>query len=111
MSAQSTRERKIAWKVGDACPSAWPPRVGSHDVDSPLGGVNQIQDGAQQRGLPGAVRPEEPGHLPGRDLERDVVDAAGGSISDRDVLHVEDNLPGLCTRAGVHNTSLGLSGV
>src|SRR5689334_8525862 len=51
--------------------------------------VQQVQQRADRRGLPRAVGSEEAEHLAGRDRERDVFDAASGTVALRQALELD----------------------
>src|SRR6185312_15674907 len=60
------------------------PRVVAVDRQVARVGVEGRRDDAQQRGLAGAVRPEQPGH-PGAERERHVVEGRGAAVPQRQV--------------------------
>ena len=56
------------------------------DADLALRGLDEPGDRVDQRGLAGAVRPDEPDDLPGLDLEAHVVDGHGAPEPHREIL-------------------------
>ncbi len=53
--------------------------VGAVEADMPAGLMFQTGDNTQQSGFPGARRPQQRHHLPGRDIQRDIVQHLGAT--------------------------------
>jgi hypothetical protein len=76
-------EPEVAGDVADPAPHGDPvaPRVEAEDLETTRGRPDQVEQQADGRRLPGAVRAEEAEHLAGLDLEVELGDAALAAVA------------------------------